>query len=185
MLLRRLEADGSVITITGGLSDRWAQFTDKVKGTFHLDSRGLFRLPSDETEREAIFDEIVAACDRTGVDQGLIVPVVDAWTAVDLEDGGSCVIGTPQLATDESRAALRRNVRRGLQAADARRFSDVDVTALAVLGAETYAESERLSWVLRGFDPALYAGYDIIVVIADGVVRTVLEPAAGGVPWDA
>jgi len=34
-------------------------------------------------------------------------------------------------------------------------------------------------------DPTLYAGYDLIVTVTDGLVRPLLEPAAGTLPWDA
>ena len=58
-------------------------------------------------------------------------------------------------------------------------------TALVVLGASTYAQEEKLSWALRGMDPALYAGYDILVVVADGVLKTILQPQRQTLPWDA
>ena len=60
-----------------------------------------------------------------------------------------------------------------------------DSKALVVLGTATYAEEEKLSWALRGMDPTLYSGYDIIAIVADGVVKTLLQPGRGSLPWDA
>ena len=34
-------------------------------------------------------------------------------------------------------------------------------------------------------DPSLFAGYDILVVVADGVVKPVLQPQRQTLPWDA
>jgi hypothetical protein len=53
------------------------------------------------------------------------------------------------------------------------------------MGATTYAEEEKLSWALRGMDPTLYSGYDILAVLADGMLKPLLEPARQTLPWDA
>jgi hypothetical protein len=34
-------------------------------------------------------------------------------------------------------------------------------------------------------DPALFAGYDILAVVTDGVVKVLLEPPRQTLPWDA
>jgi hypothetical protein len=34
-------------------------------------------------------------------------------------------------------------------------------------------------------DPTLYAGFDILAVIADGVVKPILQPGRSVLPWDA
>jgi hypothetical protein len=79
---------------------------------------------------------------------------------------------------------LRRHLRKTLKAASAAVNRDADGTALVLLGSATYAEEEKLSWALRGMDPTLYAGYDIVAVLADGIVRPIMEPALGALPWD-
>lgn len=184
IFLRRAAREGSVVTVVGGLAGQWARFTNRVPGTFQLHAGGLFRLPSDPTERDDLFERIVLAANQPEVDAPLTVPATDAWTAVDLETGGSSILGTPRPENDEWSASLRRNLRRLLVRANENRNTGCDAAALVVLGAATYAEDERLSWVLRGMDPALYAGYDILAVIADGVVKAILEPAPGTLPWD-
>lgn len=182
--LRRTAMTGSVVTVLGGLSDHWAAFTNRVPGTFNLDSRRLFRLPADEDERLALIDRIVSAASQPEADDIQAIPAEDAWTANDLGEGGSAVLGTPRPENDEWSASLRRNLRRLLREAGPVDRTGVDATALLVLGAATYAGEEKLSWALRGMDPSLYAGHDILAVLADGVIKPLLEPPQGTLPWD-
>jgi hypothetical protein len=183
--LRRTSNTGSVVTILGGLSAHWAQFTNRVPGSFQLNSIRLFRLPSDPAEREALAERIVLAAGQPDVDESLTIPAEDAWTVSDLGTGGSCIVGSPLPENDETSAMLRRNLRRLLKDASATLHQQADARALIVLGASTYAEEEKLSWALRGMDPALHAGYDIIAIVTDGLVKPLLQPGRQTLPWDA
>jgi len=186
LFLRRVSTDGSVVTILGGLQPFWARFTNRVPGSFQLHSAELYRLPVSEAERDDLFDQIVLAAGQPEADDSQAIPATDTWTANDLGEGRSYVLGTPQPETDEQSASLRRALRKLLrQAAAGLTNGNPASRALVVLGAATYAEEEKLSWALRGMDPTLYAGYDIIAVVADGVVKVLLEPARGTLPWDA
>jgi hypothetical protein len=186
LFLRRTSNEGSVVTVMGGLQASWARFTNRVTGSFQLQSADLYRLPGDETEREDLFDRIVLAAGQPAADGSEAILATDTWTANDLGEGRSCVVGNPQPESDEQSASLRRNLRRLLRQASTRASEGSPASqALVVLGAATYAEEEKLSWALRGMDPGLYAGYDIIAVIADGLVKGILEPARGTLPWDA
>jgi len=183
--LRRVGTTGSVITILGGLSAHWAQFTNRVPGTFQLNSAELLRLPASQAERDELAERVVLAAGQPDVDESIAIPAKDCWTASPLGSGQACVIGTPAPENEEWSASLRRNLRRLLKAAEPHFRTPADARALVVLGASTYAEEEKLSWALRGMDPALYAGYDILAVIADGVVKTILQPQRSTLPWDA
>lgn len=185
LYLRRVGNTGSVITILGGLSGHWAQFTNRVPGTFQLNSAELLRLPQSTEEREALTERIVMAAAQPDVDETQVVPATDAWTASELGTGQSCVLGTPAPENEEWSASLRRNLRRALKEAEPHLRTPSDARALVVLGAATYAEEEKLSWALRGMDPSLYAAYDILAVITDGVVKTILQPQRQSLPWDA
>ena len=182
--LRRVGTTGSVITVLGGLSGHWAQFTNRVPGTFQLNSHELFRLPFADEDREAISERIVLAAGQPTIDESQSIPAEDCWTITQLDGGQSCVIGTPAPDNDEQSSVLRRNLRRLLKQLQGVTPSG-DVRALIVLGAATYAAEEKLSWALRGMDPTLYAGFDLVAVIADGVVKTLLLPGRGALPWDA
>jgi hypothetical protein len=185
LYLRRVGTTGSVVTVLGGLAAHWAQFTNRVPGTFQLSSHELFRLPASEEARAELFERIVVASQQPEVDEPVVVPATDCWTANELGSGGTCVLGTPAPENDEWSASLRRNLRRLVKAANEGAAEPADARALVVLGPATYAEDEKLSWALRGMDPSLYAGYDILGVIADGVVKPLLQPGRSVLPWDA
>src|SRR5262249_38541092 len=132
-------------------------------------------------------ERVVMAAGQPDVDEGLVVGAEDAWTANDApSDPGSCVIGSPALENDDHSAQLRRHLRQLLRgAAGSRPTEGRAARALVGLGAATYASEEKLSWALKGMDPTLYAGNDIIAVIADGLVKVLIEPPRGTLPWDA
>ena len=184
LYLRRTGATGSVITILGGLSPHWAQFTNRVPGSFQLNSMELFRLPAAPEEREALAERIVLAAGQPLADESQEIPANDCWTVTDIPGERSAVLGTPLAENDEQASGLRRNLRRLLKSVGELRGAG-DARALVVLGAATYAEEEKLSWSLRGMDPSLYAGYDILAVIADGVIKPLMQPGRGSLPWDA
>ncbi|MEO6397972.1 MAG: hypothetical protein ABIP13_05855 [Tepidiformaceae bacterium] len=185
LYLRRTSNTGSVISVLGGLSAHWAQFTNRVPGSFQLNAQELHRLPASKEEREALTERIVLAAGQPEVDDTVVVSAEDCWTANDLADGGSTVIGSPQRESDEQSSLLRRNLRKLLKQVEPVLRARAEPKALVVLGAATYAEEEKLTWALRGMDPSLFAGFDILAVVADGVVKVLLEPARQTLPWDA
>ncbi|MEO8538674.1 MAG: hypothetical protein ABI577_02965 [bacterium] len=185
LYLRRAGTTGSVITVLGGLSAHWAQFTNRVPGTFMLNSAELLRLPAAQEERDELAERIVLAAGQPEVDENQTVRAVDAWTANDLGAGQSCVLGTPSPENEEWSSSLRRNLRRLVKEAAPHLSTRADARALVVLGSSTYAEEEKLSLSLRGMDPTQYAAYDILAVIADGVIKTILQPQRQTLPWDA
>lgn len=184
--LRRNATTGSVITVLGGLSPHWALFTNRVPGSYYLNSQEIYRLPSSEDERTALVEAIVSAAGQPTADESQTIASEDVWSANDLEDGRSYVLGTPQPENDEWSASLRRNLRLLLKQATTKLGGPaVDARALVVLGASTYAEEEKLTLALRGMDPSLYGPYDIITAIADGIVKPLLRPGRSALPWDA
>lgn len=185
LYLRRTDIAGSMITITGGLSAHWAQFTNRVAGSFWLNSQALNRLPASQAERDALAERIVLAAGQPLADETQVVEAEDAWTISPLDEGGSCVFGSPRPESDEQSAALRRGLRQLLRAAAPILHEPADARALLILAATTYASEEKVSWALRGMDPALYGGYDLIAVLADGVAKVLLQPGRAALPWDA
>ena len=93
-------------------------------------------------------------------------------------------MASPSPTSDTQAASFRRNLRKLL-------ISQMDVqnnadprSALIVIGSALTVDEEKLSWVLKGMDPSLYAGFSIIVVIVDGSVKPVIVPQEGELPWD-
>ena len=105
------------------------------------------------------------------------------YRAIAIEPLG--VGGSARPDNDEQSAALRRNLRALLREAAPAVHQPADAHALVVLGAATYADDEKLTWALRGMDPTLYSGSDLMAVIADGVVKPLLQPGRSTLPWDA
>ena len=188
LYLRRTSTTGSVVTILGGLAGHWARFTNRVAGSFQMNSFELLRLPESQDERDELAERVVMAAGQPEVDDGLVLGAEDAWTANEAPAGaGSCVIGSPALENDDHSAQLRRNLRQLLRApAPATSGGERPAArALVVLGAATYATEEKLSWALKGMDPTLYAGNEIVAVLADGALKVLMEPPRGTLPWDA
>lgn len=185
LYLRRAGTTGSVVTVLGGLSAHWAQFTNRVPGTFMLNSAELLRLPASQEERDELAERVVLAAGQPDVDENQTIRAVDAWTANDLGTGHSCVLGTPAPENEEWSSSLRRNLRRLFKEAAPHLQTPADARALIVVGAATYADEEKLSWALRGMDPTQYASYDILAVVADGLIKTILQPQRQTLPWDA
>ena len=183
--LRRTSMDGSVVTVLGGLAPLWAQFTNRVAGSFQLNARELHRLPEDEEERTALIERVVLAAGQPDVDDSVVIPADDVWTANRLPGDRAYVIGSPVAEGDEASAALRRSLRKLLREAQGLPAAPADARTLVILAAATELAGEKVSLTLRGMDPTLYSGYDLIAVVADGQVRVVLEPRAGALPWDA
>jgi hypothetical protein len=156
-----------------------------VPGTFQLDSRELYRLPHSREERDDLAERIVLAAGQPDVDETASIAAEDSWTANVLNQGPSCVLWAPEPESDDRSAALRRDLRALLRRAAALRSAEADARALVVLGAADYADEEKLSWALRGMDPSLYGGYDLVTVLADGLVKPLLLPGRGALPWDA
>ena len=185
LYLRRTSLDGSVVTVLGGLAPLWAQFTNRVAGSFQLNAQDLHRLPESEEERNGLIERVVLAAGQPDVDDSCVIPADDAWTANRLPGDRAYVIGSPVAEGDEASAALRRSLRKLLREARGLPSAPADARALVVLAAATELSGEKVSLTLRGMDPTLYSGYDLIAVVADGQVRVVLDSRAGALPWDA
>lgn len=185
LYLRRTSLDGSVVTVLGGLAPLWAQFTNRVAGSFQLNASDLHRLPESEEERTELIERVVLAAGQPDVDDSCVIPADDVWTANRLAGDRAYVVGSPVAEGDEASAGLRRSLRKLLREAQGLSTGPADARALVILAAATELAGEKVSLTLRGMDPTLYSGYDLIAVVADGQVRIVLESRAGALPWDA
>ena len=79
LYLRRQGTSGSVVTILGGLGGHWAQFTNRVPGTYYLNALELYRLPMSEELRDELTERIVLAAGQPEADDTQVIPAVDAW----------------------------------------------------------------------------------------------------------
>ncbi|HLZ68518.1 MAG TPA: hypothetical protein VKV26_01275 [Dehalococcoidia bacterium] len=175
-LLKRDE-QGAYVSAAGGLAPLWAQFTDRVQGYFQIDSTALHRLPEDEAQTRAVIDRIVAASTGMALGEARVVEAEDRWRIQRLRGGDGCaVIGLPPGDESESGAPLRRRLRAALREAGERLAGEnATLRVLALYGHYPTLEMEQAGPALRGQDPALFAGLDLIVLIADGAVKPLLD----------
>ena len=183
--LRKTADDGSVMTALGGFAQHWAQFTSRVPGSFQLNSMDVHRLPVDEAWRTETSERIIAETQDREIGNWRVLPCIDAWTYNALEDGQTTIIGAP-FEPDEAGGQLRKNLRRLLKdsAGFAEARSPGETSALLVVAPSVYAAEEKVTWAMRGFDPALYRPFDFVSVMTDAQVKPVFEPARGTLPWD-
>ncbi len=163
----------------------WAQFTNRVPGSFQLESTELHRLPHSETERDELIEVIVNAAAQPDIDDGRTLPAIDAWTATPLRESDlGTVIGSSIQPSDTQASLLRRNLRKLLISQRDIQANIKSPSALIVVGSALTADEEKLSWILKGMDPSLYTRFSILVVLVDGFIKPIIVPQDGSLPWD-
>jgi hypothetical protein len=178
LLLRKSSDSGGVVSVAGGLNPHWARFTERVRGTFDLDSTQLHRLPESEEHLEKLLEAIVARSSSLEAGRIAEIETVDSWTVQRVDVPGATVIGVPPREAQDSGLAVRRNVRRILEeSAPALRAAAADLKALVLLGYYARMEDEGATIAMRGFSPALYTGLDSVCLVADGLVKPLIHSA--------
>lgn len=192
LALAKLSDEGAYISVTGGLAPEWMVMSEGVSGSFHLDSRALYRLPEEQAEVDIIVTRVRdrAALLRTG--EVTEVAVHDTWTVSRLPAGapeGVTVMSSPLEIDPLDGTMVRRMLRRQVQRAVAQREAaqaagqPVEFTALVLAGALAHLKDDLATPALRGMNPTTYSPVDLIALVADGGVRQVLQPRA--LPWEA
>jgi len=185
--LRKSAETGGVMSVTGGLNPHWARFTDRVRGTFDLDSTALNRLPESEEFLETLLDTIVERASALDVGAIVLIETTDNWTIQRLDgDPGFHILGLPVDAAIDLGMTVRRNFRRILVDEGAQaRASSANLKALVVVGQYSRIEFEGATTAMRGYDPASYSGIDFVCLGADGIIKPLVQPPANALPWTA
>lgn len=183
LYLRKTSDSGNVVSVTGGLSAYWARFTERVRGTYELDSTRLHRLPESESHLEALLDTIVQKAAELAAGAWSEVETIDAWTVQRVEGLNRFVlVGWPPQAVVDTGLTVRRNTRRILsQSAPVLRSRAGDLRAIVLLGPYARMEQEGVTTAIRGYDPALYSGIDLVCLVADGQIKPVVQAPVA--PW--
>lgn len=184
--LAKVDAGGAYVSVSGGLAAHWTSISEGVEGAFHLDSRALHRLPEEPAELDIIVTRVRDRAALLNVEEVCAVDVHDHWLVSRLPDSGLTgltVIGaSPAIAANDG-SAVRRLLRRATQrAAEQREAGEVEFSALVLLAPLAHIEDEMATAALRGMNPTAYGTIDLIVLIADGQVRQVLQPR--NLPWE-
>jgi hypothetical protein len=185
ILLRKNNNTGGVISVTGGLNPHWATFTGRVQGTFDLDSTALHRLPESSEHLEQLIEQIVEITGEMNAGEVREIETIDAWTVQRLSgDSGCTIFGLPRAATEDIGLTVRRDFRRLLRdAVPALREAEADLRALIVIGYYPRIEMEGATTAMRGYDPTSYSGLDFVCLIADGVVKPLIQTPDHLLPW--
>jgi hypothetical protein len=190
MGIGKLRDEGGYASVTGGLGRHWPDISQRLEGSFYLDSRGLNRFTRNEDERAELFEHIGML--SQGIKTGDFVEFEheDAWSLQRLPRGaaseglsdGWAIAGCPPGFQPADGGAIRRLLRRSLASASETLRELQGVTrALVLVGAYDYMEFENAGPSLRGFDPVLAAAFDVIALVSDAEVKTLR--LARGLPF--
>ena len=184
--LAKIETDGAYVSVTGGLSTEWTTISEGIQGAFHLDSRPLHRLPAEAAELDIIISRVRDRAALLNAEEVTDVKVHDYWLVTRLPDSapqGVVVIGAPPEVDPRDGVPVRRAFRRHVtRAVEQRGSGDCELSVLILVGALAHMEDELVTSALRGMNPAAYGALDLIVLVADGSVRQVLQPRS--LPWE-
>ena len=184
--LAKIQADGAYVSVTGGLSTEWTAISEGIEGAFHLDSRPMHRLPEEEAELEIIISRVRDRAALLNADEVTDVRVHDYWLVSRLPAGspsGVAIIGAPADLDPRDGVPIRRYFRRAVErAVEQRRGGESDLSVLVLVGALAHMEDELVTAALKGMNPASYGALDLIVLVADGSVRQILQPRS--LPWE-
>ncbi|MDP6606839.1 MAG: hypothetical protein QF664_11360 [Dehalococcoidia bacterium] len=185
LLLAKTDAEGQYVSVTGALSSHWTRISEGVSGAFQLDSRALHRLPEEEAELELLLSRVRDRAALLNVEERTEVDVHDHWLVSRLPaDGpaGVTVAGSSPDFDPSDGAALRRllrgHIRRAVEQQDA---GQCDFSVLLLIASPQHIEDEMATTAVRGMSPTTYGSLDLIVLVADGRVRQVLQPRS--LPW--
>jgi hypothetical protein len=177
LALGKVREEGGHASVTGGLGRHWTDISERLNGSFFLDSRGLHRFTKDETEREALYDNIGALSQGLAIGDVVEFETEDAWSlqrllrSEGLTDGWA-IAGCPPGFEPDDGSAVRRLLRRRLaEASEALSGVRGSGRVLVLLGAYEYMELENAGPSLRGFDPSLAAAFDVIALVCDAEVK--------------
>jgi len=187
--LGKVRDEGGYASVTGGLGRHWPDISQRLEGSYYLDSRGLNRFTTNEEERTALFDHIGML--SQGVQTGDFVEFEheDAWSlqrlprdpAGDGLEDGWAITGCPPGFNPDDGGLIRRLLRRSLSNASESLRGVRGPKALVLVGAYDYMENENAGPSLRGFDPALAASFDVIALVSDAEVKALR--LARGLPF--
>lgn len=184
--LAKIQADGAYVSVTGGLSSAWTTISEGIEGAFHLDSRPMHRLPEEAAELDIIISRVRDRAALLNAEEVTDVRVHDYWLVSRLPEGnppGVVVVGGPADLDPKDGVPIRRYFRRAVErASDQRNAGSSDLSVLVLVGALAHMEDELVTAALKGMNPATYGALDLIVLVADGSVRQVLQPRT--LPWE-
>ncbi len=184
--LAKTREEGGYASVVGGLNRWWTRITEKVTGTYYVDSTALHRLTHDGDAREQLWETIGRLSLSIEVGQVADFEVEEAWTLQRLPESdaeaGFAIIGAPPAVDATDGILVRRMARRRLQAAnDALAPLDAELSVVGLVGSYEYADVEGASPTIKALNPSLYSRLQVVCVLVDGEVCPVFLPRS--LPW--
>lgn len=184
--LAKIQEDGAYVSVTGELSSEWTTISEGIKGSFHLDSRPIHRLPEEPAELEIIVSRIRDRASLLNLEEYTEVHVHDYWLVSRLPSNdlaGVTIIGAPPELDPKDGVPVRRSFRRAInRSIEQRKTGTSDLSVLVLIGALSHIDDELVTAALKGMNPATYGSLDLIVLTAAGSVRQILQPRS--LPWE-
>ncbi len=180
--IAKVRDEGGYASVVGGLSRFWTAITERVNGTFHVNSLQLHRAPHAETVRTALLDRIGELSRGLNVGDAVEFDCAEAWTvqrlpAEPLGQRGFAIAQAPPKIDPSDGTLMRRLVRKRLKAAnEALAGVAAEVKGVGLLAIYEYAEHENVGSFVKSLDPGLFAGLQIVAAVVDGEVRPVFQP---------
>jgi len=180
--LAKVRDEGGYASVVGGLSRFWTLITERVNGTFHVNSLQLRRAPQAESVRNALLDRIGELSRGLSLGDAVEFDAAEAWTVQRLRveplgERGFAIAQAPPKIDPSDGALMRRIVRKRLKAAgEALAAVEADVKGVGLLAIYEYAEHENVGSFVKSLDPGLFAGLQLVAAIVDGEVRPVFQP---------
>lgn len=180
--MAKMRDEGGYASVIGGLARWWTLITERVNGTFHVNSAKMRRAPQSSALRETLFDRIGEISKGLSKGDAIEFDTVEAWTVQRLPreplgETGFAIAQAPPKIDPADGTLMRRLVRKRLKEANAALEGiDADLKGVGLIAIYEYAEHENVASFVKSLDPALFARLGLVAAIVDGEVRPVFLP---------
>ncbi len=180
--MAKMRDEGGYASVIGGLSRWWTLITERVNGTFHVNSSQMRRAPQSSGLREKLIERIGELAKPMTVGDAIEFDTIEAWTVQRLPreplgETGFAIAQAPPKIDPADGTLMRRLVRKRLKDANAALEGvEADVKGVGLFAIYEYAEHENVGSFVKSLDPGLFAKLGLVAAIVDGEVRPVFMP---------
>ena len=180
--MAKMRDEGGYASVIGGLSRWWTLITERVNGTFHVNSSKMRRAPQSAALREKLFDRIGELSKPLQSGDAIEFDTIEAWTVQRLPreplgETGFAIVQAPPRIDPADGTLMRRIVRKRLKDANAALACvDADIKGVGLIGIYEYAEHENIGSFVKSLDPSLFAELGLVAAVVDGEVRPIFMP---------
>jgi hypothetical protein len=180
LTLKKTSTEASYVQVVGGLAPHWARLTGRAYGQYLLDTSPIHRLPEPESRVADLLEWIALLGNGMKAGTSSEINAEDAWTINALAHGqGSLFIGAPPGMDPTNGTRVRVLLRNALRDAGTESRAPGTMRALLLVGIYRNLNEETATIALRSCDPELYNEFDHIVLIADGLCKSLFERTDG------